>query len=140
MILSLDLQVVFSVHPRTKKALKAFNLWDPLQVDRVYTVSSRPFWETQWLIANAQCTLTDSGGISKESYFHKTKCILLDDQIEWIELVETGWLHIAGVDGEKVINLINSPFNPKPHTNIFGNGNAAELIVDEILKYHVARK
>ena len=139
-IKQLDHQVVFSVHPRTKKALETYDLWESLQVDDVYTVDSRPFWETQWLIANATMTLTDSGGISKESFFHRTPCLLLDDQIEWTELVESGWLKICGANQSNILLGVKTFEKSESTSNVFGKGDAANIIIEEIIKYHAARK
>lgn len=133
-------QVVFSVHPRTKKALMKFKLWNELQIDKIYTTDSRPFWETQWLIANSVLTLTDSGGISKESYFHQKGCLLLDDQIEWNELVDTGWIKVCGANSAKINNLLSTFQLPSDAPKFFGQGNTAQIILNEIIKYHASRK
>ena len=140
-LLALEHQVVFSVHPRTKEALKRFGLWEAIQIPRIYTLESRPFWETQWLIANAKLTLTDSGGISKESFFHGTGCILLDDQIEWGELVTTGWIKISSPVDNNIVDSVMSYERPtvKP-SNVFGDGLASKIMVDAIIKYHASRK
>jgi len=137
--LNLPHQVVFAVHPRTRNALQAFNLWDELQIDQIYTVGSRPFYETQWLISHAELTLTDSGGISKESFFHKTGCLLLDEQIEWQELVASGWINVCGTETKDILSAATTFVKPQVEEAIFGYGNAAELIINEIKKYYATR-
>ena len=45
-------------------------------------------FETFWALNNCSYVLTDSGGLQKEAYFAKKKCITLRDQTEWIELLD----------------------------------------------------
>jgi UDP-GlcNAc3NAcA epimerase len=92
------------------------------------------------LIAHAKLTLTDSGGVSKESYFHQTPSILLDDQIEWTELVESGWIKLAGASSKKILEFVKSIKTPTVQPDVFGGGHAAEIIINEIVKYYATRK
>jgi UDP-GlcNAc3NAcA epimerase len=46
---------------------------------------------------------TDSGGIQKETFFHRVPCDTLSDETEWVELVEAGWIRLVPPAREEVI-------------------------------------
>ncbi len=52
---------------------------------------------------NASTIATDSGGIQKEAFFHKTPCITLRNETEWIELVNNGFNRLVGANKENII-------------------------------------
>ena len=45
-------------------------------------------FETFWLLEKAEFIITDSGGLQKEAFFAKKKCITLREETEWTELLE----------------------------------------------------
>ena len=80
--------------------------------------------------------ITDSGGVQKESYFFKKPCIILRPQTEWVEIVDAGCAVIADTDENMIVSetdrfLANNELEFPP---IFGDGNAADFIIAEILK------
>ena len=54
----------------------------------------------------ARAILTDSCGIQKEAYFHRTSCITLRDLTEWVETVEAGWNQVVGAKTEKIVRAV----------------------------------
>ena len=46
--------------------------------------------ETLRMLSNCEIVITDSGGLQKESFFQKKKCITVRNETEWTELVDTG--------------------------------------------------
>ena len=81
-----------------------------------------------WLESNADCILTDSGGIQKEAYYLGVRCITLRNESEWIETVESCWNILVGANTNKIIDTFT---NWRPQTNrvpFFGDGNAAQKI------------
>jgi len=136
----LDSDVIFSVHPRTRRAIDKFSLDKYLDFPNIKTITPLGFWETQIFIKNAKMILTDSGGIIKEAYYHRVPAIILDTQSEWIETIEEGWNYLAGPNKQKVLNRIKSFERPSVHSNSLGNGTAATQIIKRILAYLNAEK
>jgi UDP-GlcNAc3NAcA epimerase len=126
----LPFPVIFPIHPRTQEAIHRFGVPQPSG-----TVQPLGFFETQALIRNARMVITDSGGVIKEAYFHKTPGIIIDRQTEWVETVEEGWNHIAGPDRAKIQALVRCRKIPEKHTNCLGNGMASAQIASIVKHY-----
>ncbi len=127
--------MVFSIHPRTLKSIKQFDLKHYLDHKNIIATGPLGFWETQSLIVHAKMVLTDSGGIIKESYFHKVPAVILDHQTEWVETLDSEWHQVAGPNTERILFCVNSFQAPKAHPAVFGNGTAAKQIAELISKY-----
>ncbi len=94
------------------------------------------------LMKNATLVLTDSGGIQEEATGLGVPTLVLREVTERPEGVEAGVLKLVGTDQEKIVsetNLLLSNqkyYNSMAHAaNPFGDGHAAERIVNEILNY-----
>ncbi len=81
---------------------------------------------------NSQKIVTDSGGVQKEAFFMEKPCVTMRDETEWVETVENGWNIIVGTNKEKILNAIVKFKPEKEQQEIFGNGHAAEKILDII--------
>ena len=127
-----DCPVILPLHPRTKAYLTHYNL--------NMTIASNPslrliepvdYLDMVMLEKNAITIFTDSGGIQKEAYFYRTPCITLRDETEWTETVDAGWNQLAGHRTGKILACLeNTP--AKSEINDYGDGHAAEIIVDAI--------
>ncbi len=82
---------------------------------------------------NAECILTDSGGIQKEAYLLGTRCITLREETEWVETVDAGWNCLVGADADKIAARFNDFIPGGSRHDIYGDGHAARKII-EILK------
>lgn len=80
--------IIFPIHPGTRAKLNALGV--PLPAG-VKTTDPLPYIQLQGLLRASDFVLTDSGGLQKEAYFHRTPCITLRDETEWVETVDAGW-------------------------------------------------
>ena len=126
--------IVFLLHPRTKKALDTYDLTDKI-ASHVHCIDPVKYYDTQSLIRHADFVITDSGGIIKESYFHKTYCIIIDNQTEWVESVQEGWSIICGPNTDKIIKASKAISTPTKHSSAFGDGQGGVRVIREIRKY-----
>lgn len=92
-------QVIWPVHPRTRKCLEQLNC----ELDNIRVVSPMPYLDMLALERSARIILTDSGGVQKEARWMGVPCVTLRDETEWIETLEDGWNRLAGADTEKIL-------------------------------------
>ena len=57
-------------------------------------------------------------------------------ETEWIELVDSGWNTLVGASEQKISSKVNNFDVPKEYRALYGEGNAANMIID-ILKKNV---
>lgn len=131
--LSVDDRIVFPVHPRTEKYLKQYGFYNMLKnAPNMTMIDPVGYLDSIMLTRNARKVLTDSGGLQKEAYFARVPCITLDESTGWVETVEDGWNILVASNREKIIEAIRH-FEPKgKQRDVFGDGRAAERIVDII--------
>ena len=124
--------LILPIHPRTEKMLDHFNI--SFSNDNVKVLQPVSFIDMIKLEKNAKAILTDSGGIQKEAYFHKTPCITLRNETEWIETVESGWNQVAGV-GDNAIVAAMANIQEGKNIDDYGDGNSAGKMVEILLDY-----
>ena len=102
-------RIVIPLHPRTKIYLEKYNLLATLQQQpNILFTDPLGFLDMVMLERNARIILTDSGGIQKEAYFHKTPCITLREETEWTETIESGWNQLAGFHAKDIIKCLST--------------------------------
>jgi len=132
--LSEDCNIVLPLHPRTQKIISENNL--SFNKNRILLTAPVGYFEILYLLQNCKLVMTDSGGMQKEAYFFKKPCITLRDETEWVELVNLGANIIAGSNHENILNSYKMILkqNINFEAKIYGCGNAAEQIVDSLIK------
>lgn len=132
--LSKNNQVVLPLHPRTKKIIQNLNL----NIQNLTIIDPVGYLNMVWLIDNCSLIFTDSGGLQKEAYFFSKPCITLRDETEWLELVDAGLNILVGSDKEKIFKAYQSQkniYNSKFNRDLYGCGNASNLIVSFLVNY-----
>ena len=132
----LDVPVLCPMHPRTRKMLERYNLWEEAaQIPHFKIVEPVGYMEMISLMNNSKFILCDSGGVSKESYFAGKKCLFMLDFCPWKELVENGSIMTINFEDEddwekKVEEAKKMGERTACSELLFGNGRTAEKIVD----------
>lgn len=112
--------IVFPVHPRTRKTLDSYGATLPRGIIGIDPVG---YFDIHRLLSGATTVFTDSGGLQKEAYFHAVPCITMRTETEWIETIEAGWNRL----------WTNDEFvSPRSEVSEYGQGDAAEKIVSLI--------
>ena len=123
-------KIVLPLHPRTKGQLNRMGLrfaFEPLEP--VSYLSMVHF------LKYCDCVLTDSGGLQKEAYFFRKPCFTMRDETEWVELIDAGVNQLVGADRRIIVEQV---FNCRDECfefdrSLYGNGNAAQLILEQLL-------
>ena len=93
-------------------------------------IASVSYMDMLVLEKHAAAILTDSGGVQKEAYFHRTPCITMRQETEWTETVEAGWNSLVGTDTDKILQAVAHMATPDTEISEYGTGKAAQTIID----------
>lgn len=126
----LDKPVIFPAHPRTPKFIQLYALSITRNIRIIEPVD---YLDMLMLEQNAYAILTDSGGVQKEAYFFARPCITIRPETEWLETVKSGWNTLADPEPASILAALSKEPPAGPPPSAFGNGNAAQLIVDHLL-------
>jgi UDP-N-acetylglucosamine 2-epimerase len=134
--------VILPLHPRTKKMMNTYHLFQTNRFIRIIEPVS--YLNMLKLEKNASVILTDSGGVQKEAYWFGVPCFTLREETEWMETVRGGWNVLVGIEKNKIvqgiIHLEKKRLSKKGtqyesiSTGIFGDGKASEKIIQTLLR------
>jgi UDP-GlcNAc3NAcA epimerase len=126
------LPVIFPVHPRTRAAIGRGHCHVPAGVSLIEPVG---LIDMTWLERHAALIVTDSGGVQKEAYFHRTPCVTVRTETEWPETITAGWNRLANPDStEAILAAVDATSRTIQRGEIpeYGDGRAAAKVVDII--------
>lgn len=128
--------IILPLHPRTHNKLTTRHqellTSEPLiQIHEPFS-----FLEMTLMEQNARMIMTDSGGVQKEAFFFERPCIIMRPETEWVEIVQHQAGIIADADYRHIVDAYAQLTNRKvSFPALFGNGHAAEKIIESIITY-----
>jgi len=125
-------RIILPIHPRTRKKMEECGV--QLAFDPVEPVG---YLDMIQLLKHCSLVVTDSGGMQKEAYFSGKYCVTLRDQTEWTELVDQGFNFLSGSGTPDIVKecLRLAGKKIEEHRDLYGKGNASELIVESIQEH-----
>ena len=122
---------IFPLHPRTRKVMENNDI-SPTTYPNINFIQPLGYLDFMAVASNASTIVTDSGGVQKEAYWHGVPCITVRTETEWVETVKAGWNIITGTNIHKISEAVNTFHPTTPRPEHFGNGHAAQKIVQAI--------
>lgn len=128
----LDKPVIFSIHPRAVSRMHSFGI-KRSDFKNIRFIDPTGYVESLSYQNFSVAVITDSGGMQKEAYMLKKKCITLRSETEWPETLTNGWNTLVFDKPEEIKEVLQlSP--GKYIADIYGTGKAAKEIAEIIKK------
>jgi UDP-N-acetylglucosamine 2-epimerase (non-hydrolysing) len=123
------LPVVYPVHPRAKKQLKAFQI----TLERLTLIEPLDYLGFLQLESQARLVLTDSGGVQEETCILKVPCVTMRYNTERPETLDVGSNVLAGTHPREIVEKTEQMLSVERNwVNPFGEGRAGERITDTL--------
>lgn len=106
---TLDMPLIFPVHPRTKKALNNLGI----EHKRLKMVDPMSYLEFNYLVERSFAVITDSGGITEETTMMGVPCLTLRDNTERPETITVGTNELIGTDPQNIAPVMKVLFAGK---------------------------
>lgn len=131
----MDIPVILPIHPRTAKIVKEIG-WKPKKDGALKIIDPCGYLDIIALLQKAKFVITDSGGLSRESFFAKKISIVPMSAPPWPEIKEEGWMYMFNPETEALSEIARNMPLPKNHSyHLFGEGDAGDKIVTEIHRF-----
>lgn len=127
------LRCVYPIHPRARERLSEGDVDLPGRITLVEPLDYLDFLELE---RNATIVFTDSGGVQEEACILQVPCVTVRESTERPESVDVGANVLAGTEPEDIAaaGLVQLTADAE-WSCPFGDGTAAELIVDATAEY-----
>jgi UDP-N-acetylglucosamine 2-epimerase (non-hydrolysing) len=132
--------VVYPVHPRTKKRLRQNKMYTQFSKrGNVQILPPLGYLDFLALMKRSELIITDSGGIQEEATAPniRKRVLVIRRSTERPEAVEAGFAKVVGTEKRDILAAIAAALSRQkemPCASPFGDGNAAEKIVEIIQK------
>ena len=134
---SKDLQIIFPIHPRTKKSIVKNNLWDAINnIKNLIVTDSLGYLDFMHLVYHSQIVITDSGGIQEETCFLQIPCLTVRENTERPITISMGSNELIKLNSKlihhKMVDKLKS--NEKGIIPPLWDGFATERIMEVLSK------
>jgi UDP-N-acetylglucosamine 2-epimerase (non-hydrolysing) len=133
---SVGIPVIYPIHPHSEEQLSEFDLSIPENIRLTEPLDYLDFLHLQ---QHAVTMVTDSGGVQEESCILETPCVTVRSSTERPETVTVEANELVGVDPAEIVAAVEDAVEiDADWKNPFGDGTAAEQILDIVCEHYVA--
>lgn len=132
-----DVALIFPVHPNPNVVKTAYGYLD--KHPRIHLIDSLDYEDFISLLSNAWLIVSDSGGVQEETPTLGKPLLVLRENTERPEAIETGVARLVGGEPEMLSRMLEEVYSSDEWTshikqtpNPFGDGNAAKRIADTL--------
>ncbi len=134
---SSDAEIVYPVH---LNPLVRATVMSRLQgCDQIHLIDPVNYAEFVWLMMRSNLILTDSGGVQEEAPFLGNPVLVMRNVTERPEALKTGLVELVGTDAQRIASAAlfrlqaSAQGSESQVTSPYGDGNAAQRVVDALL-------
>ena len=120
-------QIIMPLHPHTKQKIEKYKIKTNIKF-----INPLGYISMLSLLNDCEMVITDSGGLQKESFFAKKKCLIVRKETEWVELIDQGTSILCNPENLNDIYKKISSLECDFSKNLYGDGNASNFILESI--------
>jgi UDP-GlcNAc3NAcA epimerase len=127
---TLEHRIVFAIHPRTRNAMKNFGMLES-DFNNITFIDPQGYFDNINYLFHSEGLITDSGGMQKEAYWLRKKCITVRTETEWIETLDNNCNHLVFDDLTQISSILSNGqciFDDQ----LYGDGRTADRIIETL--------
>ncbi len=130
----IESKVIFLAHPTVLESLSKIKY----DTQKITIARYIPYYDMLTCIDRSKYLITDSGAFQREAYYLSKRCLIRQDVAFWQHLVDIGAHFNIGTSYDDMINGVDKMnvalMQNYPHTDYFGEGNAVERIINDLVR------
>lgn len=130
-VIDLSAPVIYPVHPRNKETV--LQMLDQRLMENILFVEPVGYLESIYLVSHARQVITDSGGLQREAFFAKTKCVTVLDFEVWPETMVGNRNVLAKPESYSILDALQLEQHIDDAYQPFGDGCSSHRIADALV-------
>lgn len=122
--------VIYPVHPRMRKLV--YEIKQEKRCKNIILVEPVGYLESIYLVNHAEKIITDSGGLQREAFFAKKKCVTLMDIVVIPATMVGNRNTLSSVEKQSILSALSLEQHIDPDYLPFGDGMSSKKIADLI--------
>ncbi len=124
-----DNHIVFTMHTTTKERIKSYGFDHYLEHPFIHILEKQPYFDFMAIVKQADCIITDGGGLQEDSYFLGIPVIVHRGRTERQEGIGFN-ASISLMDVSKVADFLNNHKDKKEFAGLRSKTSPSKVVVD----------